>query len=110
MMLCSLKKLIALPENTRVYCAHEYTMANLHFAIAVEPENERLQQRVDNVKQLRKHNKPSVPSTLAMEKATNPFLRASVSTVIAAAKNRENDTKNDEVNVFKVIREWKDCF
>ena len=93
MMLNSLAKLMALPESTQIYCAHEYTTANLRFASAVEPGNEALQQRVEEVQQLRQHDKPSVPSTLAVEKATNPFLRANVSTVIAAAKNREKDIK-----------------
>ena len=109
-MLLSLKKLAALPENTQVFCAHEYTTANLCFAVAVEPDNEILQQRVVEVQQLRQRETPSVPSTLAQEKATNPFLRASVPAVISAAKNREKDLKNDEASVFKVIRKWKDCF
>ncbi|MGY0219251.1 hydroxyacylglutathione hydrolase [Endozoicomonadaceae bacterium StTr2] len=109
-MLNSMQKLAALPNNTRVFCAHEYTEANLRFAIAVEPENEILQQRIKDVALLRSNNKPSVPSTLLTEKNTNPFLRTAEPDVIAAAKMRDADISSEEANIFKVIRNWKDCF
>ena len=71
----SLQKLLALPDDTTVYCAHEYTQANARFAITVEPQNAQLQARVTEIDELRAANKPTVPSMLGVEKATNPFLR-----------------------------------
>jgi len=71
----SLQKLLALPDDTTVYCAHEYTQANARFAISVEPQNTRLQTRVKEIDTLRAAGKPTVPSLLGLEKATNPFLR-----------------------------------
>ncbi len=71
----SLQKLIALPDNTMVYCAHEYTQSNARFAITIEPQNQDLQKRVKEINSLRQANKPTVPSNLGLEKRTNPFLR-----------------------------------
>jgi len=71
----SLQKLIVLPDETTVYCAHEYTQSNARFAITVEPQNTELQQRVEEIDALRAANKPTVPSNLGLEKRTNPFLR-----------------------------------
>jgi len=71
----SLQKLLALPDNTTVYCAHEYTQANARFAISVEPQNIKLQTRIKEIDRLRAAGKPTVPSQLGLEKATNPFLR-----------------------------------
>jgi hydroxyacylglutathione hydrolase len=71
----SLQKLKALPDSTTVYCAHEYTAANAAFALSVEPDNKDLQARCAEIKALRAANKPTVPSNLGIEKATNPFLR-----------------------------------
>ncbi len=71
----SLQKLMALPGDTRVYCAHEYTQANGRFALTVEPENEDLVRRMAAVDDMRARNIPTVPSTIAEERATNPFLR-----------------------------------
>jgi len=106
----SLSLLLKLPEATRIFCAHEYTTANLAFAQAVEPENQALQQRVSEVAKLRRENMPTVPSTLREELETNPFLRFSQSAVINAAVKRDQlDTINNE-NVFESIRRWKDNF
>ena len=74
-MWTSLSKLIELPDETRVYCAHEYTLSNGEFALSVEPENADLVRRVEQVRQMRREGLPTVPSTMADEKATNPFLR-----------------------------------
>ena len=71
----SLSKFILLPDETAVYCAHEYTQANARFALSVEPENLRLQHRAREIARLRAASKPTIPSTLGLEKATNPFLR-----------------------------------
>lgn len=72
----SLQKIIALPDDTRIYCGHEYTLSNGEFCLGVEKDNADLQQRVDDVKSLRAEGKPSIPSTLGLEKKTNAFLRA----------------------------------
>jgi len=74
-MWASLQKLMALPDDTRVYCAHEYTASNGRFAVTMEPGNPALQDRVAEVARLRADNQPTVPSTIGLEKATNPFLR-----------------------------------
>ena len=72
----SLKTVCALPDETRLYCAHEYTLSNAKFALTVEPDNADLLAYVEQAKALRAENKPTVPTTVAMEKKTNPFVRA----------------------------------
>ena len=74
-MWTSLQKLMALPDETVVYCAHEYTQANAAFAISVEPNNPALIERIGGIKRLRAKGIPTVPTTIGLEKATNPFLR-----------------------------------
>ena len=108
-MLASLTLLAALPEETAVYCAHEYTQANLRFALAADPGNRLLQQRVDDVAQARAKGEASVPSTLALEKETNPFLRCAEPALIAAAQRRVAQA-NDPLAVFTVLRDWKNVF
>lgn len=110
MMLSSLNKLASLPEKTSVYCAHEYTMANLRFAHAVEPGNEQLNQRINNDQLKRDQDLPTVPSTIAIELQTNPFLRCEQSAVIAAAAQQSGNTPTNPVDTFAVIRGWKDGF
>ncbi len=107
-MKASLSLLAALPGETLVYCAHEYTAANLRFSLAVEPGNRQLQQRTAEVAQVRAEGRPTVPSTIALERATNPFLRCSEPEVIAAALRR-GARAADEVTVFATIREWKNA-
>jgi len=108
-MHASLQALAALPDDTRVYCAHEYTEANLRFALAVEPDNPAVHARVKRVAELRAAGLPSLPSTLAEEKATNPFLRCHEPAVIAAAlRNAAVDTS--PVAVFAAIRQWRNNF
>lgn len=106
----SLKRLAALPATTAVYCAHEYTEANLRFAVAAEPTNKTLRQRFNDVLALRAEKKPTVPSTLAMELSTNPFLRADQPDVIAAAEEFSGCRLHHEVEVFTALREWKNVF
>ncbi|MEY3201846.1 MAG: hypothetical protein RIR70_1396 [Pseudomonadota bacterium] len=101
----SLMKIAALPGHTRVYCAHEYTEANLRFALRVEPENGALAARLSRVMQMRAAFIPSLPTRLEEERATNPFLRATEPAVIEAAKTR--GAREDAVSVFAAIREWK---
>lgn len=105
----SLGRLAALPEQTAVYCAHEYTEANLRFALAVEPGNRRLQRRVHEVAVARAKGWATVPSTIAVEKASNPFLRCTEPEVVASARRRAPDAA-DDVAVFAALREWKNSF
>ena len=108
-MLASLERLAALPAATAVYCAHEYTLANLRFALAVDPGNPLLQQRAAEVAALRAEGRASVPSTLAQEVATNPFLRCQEPALVAAAQSR-GASANDSLAVFTALREWKNVF
>lgn len=102
MMHASLSRLAELPPATRVYFGHEYTASNLRFAVAVEPENAAVARRAIDLQT------PSTPSTIAEERATNPFLRAAEPAVIAAAVSR--GAAADPVSVFAAIRAWKDGF
>lgn len=109
-MLESLDRLSGLPDTTEVFAAHEYTLSNLHFALAVEPDNPALQKRFEEVERLRKSKTPSLPSTIALEKATNPFLRVREASVINAAQQHRGVDSNDPATVFAAIRRWKDTF
>lgn len=106
----SLSQVAALPDNTLIYCAHEYTSANLHFASAVEPNNPSLQQRVQSVKQKRLQSQSTVPSLLSEELATNPFLRCQQSTVQTAASQQAGKPLTNPIDVFAAIRQWKDHY
>ena len=99
-MLASLNRLKKLPADTQVYCTHEYTGKNIDFALTLEPENQALFDRKQAVSQLRKDNKPSLPSTIALELSTNPFLRCNQSSIIRHAEV----TEADELTVFTKIR------
>jgi hydroxyacylglutathione hydrolase len=109
-MQASLARLAALPPDTGVYCAHEYTQSNLRFACAVEPENSALMIRREAVAQQRAERLPTVPSRLSEELATNPFLRWDAPDVIAAATKRRGSPPRNAVDVFAAIREWKNGF
>lgn len=103
-MAVSLAKLRKLPDNTRVWCGHEYTLNNLKFAVSVEGENEDVRSRLTEVTAAREQNQPTVPALLATEKSTNPFLRWNSPALQAVAKSE------DPVTVFARIREMKDQF
>lgn len=109
-MYASLQKLAALPDDTRVYCAHEYTLANIRFARAVDPDNLELMTRAERDAALRAAGQPTVPSTLGAERATNPFLRCHESAVAATASTRCGEPLEDPVRVFAALREWKNHF
>jgi hydroxyacylglutathione hydrolase len=109
-MVGSLSKLASLPADTRVYCAHEYTLANLRFARAVEPDNVALAERQAREAARRERGEPTVPSSIAVELATNPFLRWTEPRVIAAAERHAGRALADPVAVFAEIREWKNRF
>lgn len=104
----SLEKLRALPDDTVVYCAHEYTLANLTFALVAEPENRELQQRMQQVRALRAEDRDTVPSSMAEEKQTNPFLRSHVSELARAAERFAGQPLNEPAQVFATVRRWKD--
>ncbi|HYG85719.1 MAG TPA: hydroxyacylglutathione hydrolase [Azospirillum sp.] len=102
----SLRKLRALPDDTRVYCGHEYTLSNARFAVTVDPDNRTLAARAGEVKALRSRGEPTIPSTIGLEKRTNPFLRADDPAVQAAV----GMAGTDPVAVFAEIRGRKDRF
>lgn len=109
-MYTSLQKLAKLPDATSVYCGHEYTLANIHFAKEVEPGNQVLIELKVLAEKQRELNFPTLPSTIAMEKSCNPFLRCSQPEVIYNASNYLGKPLADPVSVFAAIRDWKNNF
>lgn len=108
----SLQRLAALPAETQVYCAHEYTESNIRFALLCEPGNALLQQRQRDARILRQQDKPTLPSTIALEKATNPFMRCGEAEIIDNIV-RHFDLSSapaDEIAVFAALRTWRDHF
>lgn len=103
----SLQALKALPDTTEVYCGHEYTVANLQFAQMVEPHNLMINERLKTAVHLRAQNLPTLPSTIALEKQTNPFLRSDHATVITAVNIYAKTLLADPIEVFRHIRLWK---
>ncbi|WOJ95871.1 hydroxyacylglutathione hydrolase [Congregibacter brevis] len=110
MMHESLHRLAALPPETAVYCAHEYTLANLAFARAADPDNDDLQQREAKALALRAKGIPTVPSTIALELATNPFLRSADAQLAEGLESTGRGAGGDPVEVFAGLRAWKDQF
>jgi hydroxyacylglutathione hydrolase len=104
----SLEKLRALPDETLVYCAHEYTQANLGFAVVAEPHNTATASRTLAVEQLRRSGLPTVPAPLSIEKATNPFLRSHIPSLITAAEAFAGQSLTTPAEVLAVVRHWKD--
>jgi len=109
-MLASLLKLAALPDATKVYCGHEYTLANIKFARAVDPGNSLLAAREERAMKLRAAGRPTLPSTLGEERATNPFLRCAEPVVVESANKYLGARIGDPASVFAAIREWKNRF
>jgi hydroxyacylglutathione hydrolase len=110
-MVDSLAKLASLPGDTQVYCAHEYTISNLRFALAVEPGNSRLVERMAAEQAKRARQQATVPSTIALENATNPFLRYLEPSIIASLQGDGRLTAKDgPVAAFAALREWKNNF
>ena len=104
----SISKLCKLPENTKIYCAHEYTLSNLAFAKLAEPNNKKILEREIEVKNLQANDIPSIPTTFANEKEFNPFLRCAEKDMIDSLINKYNLTNTDPVNIFSELRRWKD--
>ncbi|NMM28498.1 MAG: hydroxyacylglutathione hydrolase [Glaciimonas sp.] len=109
-MRASLAKLMALPDSTQVFCAHEYTLANLRFALAVEPENVALMLRFEREQEKREQGLATVPSTIGLEKATNPFLRDQTPAIVRHLITSGRLHENTPVAAFAALREWKDTF
>lgn len=107
-MSTAMDRIAALPEQTQVYCAHEYTEDNLRFARVAEPDNAALLQRIEDTRALRKQNKSTVPSLLSLEKQTNPFLRCKVDSLIQAAEAYAQQPLAGSAEVFTTVRNWKD--
>ena len=105
-LLNSLNKLATLPNETLVYCAHEYTERNLNFATTVDPLNTALINRIMHTKNIRAEHLPSLPSTIALEKATNPFLRCNDETITSNIGLQASDT----IVVFKTLRKMRNNF
>lgn len=100
----SLQKLAALPDATRVYCGHEYTLSNARFALTIDPDNQRLRERAAEVEAMRARGEPTIPSTIGLEKATNPFLRAAD----PAIRQHLGLERAPDFEVFSEIRRRKD--
>ena len=108
-MLDSLGKLAALPGNTRVCCTHEYTLSNLRFALAVEPDNQALQDYAARCQALRIQNLPTLPSSIALERDINPFLRSHL-TSVSSGVQAHDPLGVAEGGVFAALRQWKNTF
>jgi len=109
-MHASLTRLRDLPPQTQMYCGHEYTAANLRFALTVEPANRAALEYQSNVARLRAADAPSLPSPLSLEIRVNPFLRCDNGAVRAAAETRAGRSLHESADVFAVLRAWKDQF
>lgn len=106
----SLQSLAALPDDTLLCCTHEYTLSNLRFAAAVEPDNPSIRARQAEVEALRQQGLPSLPVSLGRERHYNPFLRCDTEAVRNAVQSRMPTPSDDPVSVFAALRAWKDNF
>jgi hydroxyacylglutathione hydrolase len=109
-MLASLDRLAALPDDTRVCCGHEYTLANAAFAGVVDPDNPALRRRTEDATTMRQSGQPTLPSTIADERAANPFLRVDSGAIRAAVAAHIGRDPLDRVETFAGLRRWKDGF
>ena len=108
-MLLSLDRLAALPDDTRVCCTHEYTLSNLKFARAVEPRNADLLHYSAQCEEQRARHQPTLPSSIALERRINPFLRVREPEVVQAARTFDRST-HDDASVLGALRQWKNEF
>jgi hydroxyacylglutathione hydrolase len=109
-MLSSLDTLAALPDATQVHCAHEYTLSNIRFALACEPDNADLQQWQRRATALREQGEPTLPTTLGHEKRVNPFLRIDVPSLRRHLEAARQIDAGDRLEIFAALREWKNVF
>lgn len=106
----SLTRLAALPQDTQVFCGHEYTAANLRFALTVEPDNQDARELTARVRDQTARGQPSLPSSIGLERRINPFLRTAVPSVRQAVAAHEGGALTTEVEIFAALRRWKDGF
>lgn len=106
----SLSKLIKLPDDTRVYCGHEYTLSNIRFARAADPDNAALRELEAKAAKLREEGQPTLPSSIGQEKATNPFVRCQEPALVRSASAHAGKKLTNPVAVLAAIREWKNQF
>ena len=106
----SLSKFSSLPEETKVFCTHEYTLSNLNFAVEVEPTNKELLKYYEEVSNKRNNNEITLPSNIKLEKNINPFLRSSESSIKKSAEKYSSKSNLDNIETLSVIRSWKDNF
>ena len=109
-MLAAMHYFRSLPDTTLVYCTHEYSMANLAFAAAVEPDNTDILNCIESCRALRQEDKETLPSNIAQEKKVNPYMRTDHPNVIAAANEYSAGADSSEVQVLAALREWKNNF
>jgi hydroxyacylglutathione hydrolase len=109
-MVASLAKLAALPDDTQVYCAHEYTLSNLRFAREVEPGNAALAARIEAEQARRDQGMPTVPTTIALEKATNPFLRHDKAAIMDRLQQDGRISVREPIPAFAALRQWKNSY
>jgi hydroxyacylglutathione hydrolase len=99
-----------LPDATQIFCAHEYTLSNLRFAQAVEPGNAALAARIQSEQSKRDHGQPTVPSTIGLEKSTNPFLRVTEPAIVNSLISSGRVAVREPIATFAALREWKNLF
>ena len=109
-LMASLQKIAQLPDTTRIFCTHEYTLQNLQFAAHVEPSNLAIKHKQQQVASLRNANQPSLPALLGEEKIINPFLRCHVGEIIRSAEAYAGHPLRSPLEVFTLLREWKNQF
>lgn len=109
-MMASLGRLASLPDDTQVYCGHEYTVRNLEFAATLEPGNRAIADKLAWARSRRAEGQPTVPTTLASERATNPFLRSSSPELRASVRERCPEAGDDDLSIFACTRRLKDSF
>lgn len=109
-MASSLNKLASLPEETQVFCAHEYTLSNLRFAKEVEPDNQHLLSRMKDEQAKRDRGEPTVPSTIGLEKRTNPFLRYTEASIAGKLISEQKVSSEEPIAIFAALREWKNSY
>lgn len=108
MMYTSLRQLQALPDDTRIYCAHEYTLSNLTFALKADPDNSALAERISIESDKRTQGLPTLPSTILLERRTNPFLRCHTHSLQANVGQNMAQSLHSDVETFALLRRWKD--
>lgn len=109
-MFAAMEYFKTLADNTEIYCTHEYSLANLKFAEAVEPDNTDIKATTRQCYLLREENKPTLPTTIEQERRINPFLRTNAEAVIRSTSEFSGQPLNSELDVFTAVREWKNQF